>query len=144
MTLSRRLLSLATLSILAVGCGGDPLGSRTITVPLVYEGTTHGPETATGEAIIDTVTGQVDLVVNGLEILPATDEYEGWLAGGGEDPQTTGKFNVDANGDGTSTITLGDISERTYERVVLTVEPVPDPSPGPDSRHSIGGNIPAE
>jgi len=142
--LLKNLLGLGLLASLSIACGGSPLGERTITVPLEYEGTDFGPDTATGTAVINTMTGQVDITVTGLDILPATDEYEGWLAGGGEDPQSTAKFSVDASGNGTSTITLGDISESTYERVVLTVEPVPDPSPGPDPRHSIGGNIPAE
>ena len=128
--------------IVAAGCSGEPLESRTITVPLADEGAEFGPETATGQAVIDTDTGHVAITVMGLEALPATDEYEGWLAGGGEDPISTGKFNVDENGNGSSEITLGDITESTYERVVLTVEPVPDPSPKPDPRHSIGGNIP--
>ncbi len=142
MKTSATLLGLIAIAALSIGCAGDPLGSRVIKLPLADEGAEFGPATATGTATIDTNTGEVTLTVTGLEILPATDEYEGWLAGGGEDAQTTGKFSVDASGNGTSTMTLGDLTNAAFERVVITVEPIPDPSPGPDSRHSIGGNIP--
>jgi hypothetical protein len=85
-------------------------------------------------------TGQVDISVTGLPQL-VDEVYEGWLAGGDEDPISTGRFTTDADGQGSSTIVLGDISDRTYERVVLTVEPDPDPSPAPDPRHSLVGTI---
>jgi len=140
MTKTHTLIGIATL--LLVGCAGEPLGERFIEMDLAYEDSTNwGPEDATGTATIDTVTGEVVITVQGLPML-TEDDYEGWLAGGGEDAESTAKFNTDANGDGSSTIVLGNISERTWERVVLTVEPIPDPSPSPDSRHSIGGFIP--
>ena len=135
-------LPLCVATLLFAACAGEELGERAIDMDLIYEDSTNwGPMDATGSATIDTVTGEVVITVQGLPAL-TEDEYEGWLAGGGEDPISTGKFNTDENGDGSSSITLGDISQDTYERVVLTVEPVPDPSPGPDSRHSIGGFIP--
>ena len=133
---------------LAAACGddggGDALGTRQITIPLTYGpgGGNWGPQDATGTAEIDTATGLVEIVVTGLD--PLTDDrYEGWLAGGGEPALSTGRFNTDASGAGSSTINVGDLSQRTYAFVVLTVEPEPDPSPDPDSRHSIGGDIPA-
>jgi hypothetical protein len=136
------------LVVLFLGaCGGDDgtaLGKRQITIPLSYSddvGSNHGPKDATGTAIIDTVTGKVTITVSGLPKLDK-DRYEGWLAGGGEDPISTAKFNTDDTGVGSSDITLGDISGRTYATVVLTVEPEPDPTPKPDPRHSIGGKIP--
>ena len=127
---------------MACGDDGTPLGERSFDVPLAWaDDSNWGPMDATGLASINTVTGQVDIQVQGLPML--TDElYEGWLAGGGEDPISTAKFNTDDTGTGSSTILLGDISTRTYTRVVLTVEPEPDPTPKPDPRHSIGGPIP--
>lgn len=142
MTRIRRLLPLPALLALAAGCTDEPLGSRSIEMSLAYEDTTNwGPTDATGTASIETTTGEVVISVQGLPML-SEDEYEGWLAGGGEAPISTGKFNTDTDGHGSSRIVLGDISETSFERVVLTVEPVPDPSPAPDARHSIGGFIP--
>lgn len=140
------------LGSFSFACGGSELGARTITVPLVHEDGTNAydgnsdydPNAAMGSATIDTVTGEVTVTVQGVPMLGATDIYEVWLAGGGEDPTSAGLFNTDTGGAGTSAATLGDISGRTFERVVLTAEPVPDPSPAPDPRHSIGGNIPSE
>lgn len=124
------------------GCGGEPLGIRTITVPMMYDGGSNwGPKDATGTAVIETAAGKVTITVKGLPKLDK-EVYEGWLAGGGEGACTTGRFNTDDSGAGKSAITLGDLSERTFERVVLTVEPEPDPTTDPDDRHSIGGNIP--
>ena len=138
-------LSLAAITVFMAftsACASE-LGERVIEVELGHEGdsTDIGPTTATGLAVIDTVSGQVDITVQGLPMLDG-EEYEGWLAGGGESAVSTAKFNTDENGDGSSSIIFGDISTRTYERVVLTVEPIPDPSPDPDPRHSIGGDIP--
>jgi hypothetical protein len=147
---SQKTISSILLLLLLVfvgACGDDEgtaLGKRQITVPLAYgEGSNHGPKDATGTATIDTVSGKVTITVSGLPKLDA-DRYEGWLSGGGEDPVTTAKFNTDDTGVGSSDITLGDISGRTYTTVVLTVEPEPDPSPAPDARHSIAGRIPAD
>ncbi len=146
------LTTLTILTTLLAACGGDALGERMITVPLAHEDGTNAyendanydPNAATGTASIDTVTGTVTVMVTGVPMLEATDIYEVWLAGGGEDATSAGLFNTDANGAGMVSATLGNISERTFERVVLTVEPVPDPSTAPDSRHSIGGNIPTK
>jgi len=135
-------LTVSAALLAATACTGEPLGERTIEMTLGYEDSTNwGPMDATGTATIDTRTGQVDITVAGLPAL-TDDAYEGWLAGGGEDATSTGVFNTDANGAGGSTIVLGDLTEATFERVVITVEPVPDPSPSPDSRHTIGGDIP--
>lgn len=125
-------------------CGDDnpALGDRSIEVALSYDdGSNWGPTNATGLATIETASGIVAIDVQGLPAL-VDERYEGWLAGGGENAISTGKFNTDDTETGSSSITLGDISMRTYNRVVLTVEPDPDPSPEPDSRHSIGGPIP--
>ena len=123
---------------------GTPLGSRTINLTLSYGpgGANYGSQTATGTVVIDTATGRVETTVQGLPQL-TNEMYEGWLAGGGESPISTGRFNTDANGGGSATHTLGDISARSYVLFVLTVEPEPDPSPAPDDRHSIGADIPS-
>jgi hypothetical protein len=132
--------------VAAVGisaCGGEEaLGERQVSVPLAYgTGSNWGPEDATGVAYLDTKTGTVEIEVAGLPPLE-NEVYEGWLAGGGETPISTGRFNTGADQTGNSTIELGDISSRSYERVVITVEPEPDPTPAPDPRHSIEGMIP--
>lgn len=137
--------SLAVLAaFLSVGCSDDaePLGERTVNVNLAYgSGSNHGPKDATGVAYVVTRTGVVEIDVVGLPKLE-NEVYEGWLAGGDETPISTGRFNTDDQGMGSSSIALGDISDRSYERVVITVEPEPDPDPGPDPRHSIEGNFP--
>ncbi len=127
--------------LLAAGCGSE-LGDETYRVELSCgEDCNHEPsKNGTGVAVVNGGTGQVDITVQALPELE-DEVYEGWLAGGGEDPISTGRFNTDAAGEGSSSIRLGDISDRSYERVVLTVEPEPDPSPAPDPRHSIGGPI---
>jgi hypothetical protein len=129
------------------GCGGDddgtPLGDRTVNLDLsYYSRSDYGPQDATGTAVIVTKTGQVDVTVQDLDMLDG-EMYEGWLAGGGETPISTGKFNTDASGAGSSTIALGDITTNTYAFFLLTVEPEPDPTPDPDPRHSIGADIPS-
>lgn len=132
--------------VVSAGCGtdsGSTLGDRTIVVPLSYQGDSNwGPKDATGIATIQTNTGRVVFEVNGLPQL-TEDRYEGWLAGGGETPIGTGKFDVDATGYGMSDVVLGDITQNTYSKAVLTVEPEPDPSLSPDDRHSIQGPFPA-
>lgn len=137
----KNILGIAALITLLGACGSQ-LGEQMVEVPLSYDhGSNYGDQDATGLALIDTETGQVDITVEGLPML-TDEEYEGWLAGGGDTATSTAKFNTDADGNGSSSITLGDITLRTWDRVVLTVEPNPDPSSSPDSRHSIGGDIP--
>jgi len=137
-------MRLAHLSFLATllltGCGSS-LGNETYEIALAYgEGSNHGPQDATGSATVSGGSGQVDIEVRGLPTLSA-ERYEGWLAGGGETALSTGCFNTDADGGGSSTIVLGDISGTSFEKVVITVEPEPDSDPGPDPRHSIEGPI---
>jgi hypothetical protein len=131
----------AALGVFACG-GEEALGEKQASVPLAYgAGSNWGPKDATGVAYLDTKTGTVEIEVAGLPPLE-NEVYEGWLAGGGEDPISTGRFNTGADQTGNSLIELGDISSRSYERVVITVEPEPDPTPAPDPRHSIEGMIP--
>ena len=135
------LLVTLTLPLALLGCGSE-LGTGTYNVPLTCgSDCNHAPsKSGSGTAIVDGATGKVVITVKDLPTLTG-EVYEGWLAGGGESAISTGRFNTDAQGVGTSTITLGDISASAYEQVVLTVEPEPDVSPAPDPRHSIGGPL---
>ena len=146
----RRLMTLSFLvlvAVVSVACdsadSAATLGARTVTVPLSYlEGESNaGATDGTGEAVINTVTGRVEIVVEGLPDVPG-DAYEGWLAGGGETPVSTGVFRTDASGAGASEIDLGDLSDRSFTKLVITIEPDPDPDPAPDARHSLAGFIP--
>lgn len=140
--MNRIKLALTVVASLALAACSSSLGDETYDVSLSCGDDCGHAESqgATGSAVVDGATGRVDITV--VDLPQLTDEvYEGWLAGGGEDPISTGRFNTDANGSGSSSIVLGDISDRSYERVVLTVEPEPDPTPAPDPRHSIGGDI---
>ncbi|MGB0647263.1 MAG: anti-sigma factor [Bradymonadia bacterium] len=146
-----RVLLVVALGALVFACGDDGeentsaavIGERTVNVVLSYQGgSNHGPMDASGTAVVNGTTGQVDITVMGLPTL-TDDLYEGWLAGGGETPLTTGTFNTDENGEGSSTIVIDNLAARTFTKVVLTVEPAPDPDPAPDARHSIEGPIPA-
>ena len=138
-----RFAILAAVGLGALGCDGEPLGDRTIAVGLGYaDSTNFGPETASGSALIDTVIGRVELSVSGMPELSG-DLYEGWLRGGGEDPQSLGTFNTSATGAALQSVTLGDLTGSTFERVVVTVEPDPDSDPDvPDVRETISGDIP--
>lgn len=133
--------ALAGTALLAAGCGSE-LGEESYTVSLsCVDDCNHVPSQAgAGSAMVNGGSGQVDITVQGLPMLTG-EVYEGWLAGGDETPISTGRFTTDDQGMGSSSILLGDISDRTYERVVLTVEPDPDPDPGPDPRHSLVGDI---
>ena len=146
-----RVLLVVALGALVFACGDDGeentsaavIGERTVNVVLSYQGgSNHGPMDASGTAVVNGTTGQVDITVMGLPTL-TDDLYEGWLAGGGETPLTTGTFNTDENGEGSSTIVIENLAARSFTKVVLTVEPSPDPDPAPDARHSIEGPIPA-
>ena len=131
---------LALVSILLLGCG-SPVGEDTINLAIgEYEGLGGA---ATGTVIINPTSGQVDTTVADLPALTG-EMYEGWLAGGGESPLSTGRFNTDENGVGSISVNVGDISTRSYTFFVLTIEPEPDPDPKPDPRHSIGADLPAK
>lgn len=145
-------LKVFTAAVLFLGmvsaCGGEnkgePLGDRLIMVPLSYDDESNfGPKSASGTAEIETSTGNVSIAVQGLDRLD-TDDYEGWLTGGGETPVSTGKFNTDVTGIGSSMSSLGDVSGKSYTRVMITVETRPDPDPKKPNelQKSIGGDIP--
>ncbi len=141
-----RLVLLCLTLIAMLGCGdsdpgpvNDPTSDDTmITLNIAeYEGLGGA---ATGTVTINPRTGKIDTTVSNLPTL--TDEkYEGWLAGGGETPTSTGRFNTDANGVGSVSVTLGDLQDKTFAFYVITIEPEPDPDKAPDPRHSIGAKI---
>lgn len=138
----RSLLALALAAL--VGCDGEPLGDRTITVGLGYQDETNfGPETAVGTATIETSTGRVSLEVRGMPRLEG-DQYQLWLTGGGEDRLPVLVFNTSEQGAASVAATLGDLRERTFEVLEITVEPDPDPDPDPSPRRTIGGDIPVD
>ncbi len=138
---STRLIIGLSLAVAVLGGCTSDLGDETLTVALAYGPSSNwGPTNASGTALVIPDTGQVDISVKDLPAL--TDErYEGWLAGGGETPISTGRFNTDMDGKGSSSLALGDIRDASYERVIITVEPEPDPTPKPDPRHSIEGEL---
>lgn len=140
-----RALGLAAWLLVAglpLGCDGEPLGDRTITVELGYQDqTNYGPETATGLVTIETATGLVTLSVQGMPRLEG-QSYQAWLFGGGEERLSVFVFNTSESGTASLSATLGDLTQRTYESIEITVEPDPDPDPDPSPRRTIGGHIP--
>jgi hypothetical protein len=127
------------------GCSsGDPLGARDITVTLDSKADDFDhpeSEKGKGRATIDTRTGDVFIVVENMPQLVG-EQFEGWLAGGDESPVSTGLIPIDDDGMGHSSALLGSLTESTYDRVVLTVEPDPDDDPEPAGIHSLSGDIP--
>ena len=86
-------------------------------------------------------TGELLLVINGLEDLGSTAEYEGWLIVNGN-PVTTGKFSVDASGNLSQT--MFDVDQSDLDNAstfVLTIEPKPDPDPAPSAVHILAGDF---
>jgi hypothetical protein len=85
---------------------------------------------------------------NGIEALQNGYHYEGWAIVNGA-PISTGKFNVDANGNlidlngnpiPNNEFTVGgDLSATTA--IVLTIEPDNDPDPGPADTHYLAGDV---
>ncbi len=144
MTTKNLTIATLALSMTLVACGSD-LGPGEFEVPLTYlDGeSNYGPEDATGVAFINSETGLVTIEVVGLPTLTG-ELYEGWLAGSLTTPLSTGTFNTDGNGEGMSRIEVGNIVEDNFSKVVITVEPDPDPDAAPDSRHSLAGEIPKE
>ncbi len=142
--MNKHIIAAIAISLSTAACSSD-LGTGTFDVPLTYlDGeSNHGPTDATGTAFIDADTGLVEIDVQGLPTLTG-EVYEGWLAGGLETPVSTGRFNTDADGEGSSSIELGDITMDNFTKVVITVEPDPEDDPGPDPRHSIAGEIPKD
>ncbi len=82
----------------------------------------------------------LELRFNGLEDLGAAAVYEGWLIVDGA-PVTTGTFSVDGSGvPSARAFDVGDALGRA-STFVLTIEPNPDPNPGPSDIHLVGGDF---
>ena len=84
---------------------------------------------------------QVHLKVDGLIDLGPEAIYEGWLMVDGL-PVSTGTFTVDADGVQSQTYFPTMVSSLdAVTAFVLTIEPVPDPSPMPSPVHVLGGDF---
>jgi len=86
-------------------------------------------------------TENLTLNISGLEDLGSNAIYEGWIMVDGT-PQTTGTFSVDGSGNLSQTsfaLNSEDLEKATA--FILTVEPVPDPSPAPSDVHILAGDF---
>jgi hypothetical protein len=86
-------------------------------------------------------TGNLMLNINGLGDLGSAAFYEGWIIVNGN-PVSTGTFSVNSSGQLSKTsfsVNTSDLSSAT--KFVLTIEPVPDPSPNPSGVKIIAGTF---
>ncbi len=82
----------------------------------------------------------VELSFEGLEPLAADLVYEGWLIIDGA-PESTGTFNIDADGD---IVVIDDVDVANADAstaFVLTLEPADDPDPAPSTTHILAGDF---
>ena len=93
-----------------------------------------------GTAIIrdssPTLSDQIVIELADLPALAADEVYEGWLVtDDGSEKLSLGILNVGAGGSVSQTYTspLGVNLTSIYDKFVVTIEPVPDPDPGPSS-----------
>ncbi|SHF00021.1 hypothetical protein SAMN05444274_103208 [Mariniphaga anaerophila] len=90
------------------------------------------------------MTGNLNLNINGLEDLGPDFTYEGWVIVDGA-PVATGTFNVDVTGKlSKTTFALDRMTLEKATTFVLTIEPVPDADPAPSKVHILGGDISAK
>jgi len=83
----------------------------------------------------------LNLTVSGLEDLGATAQYEGWIIVDGA-PVSTGTFTVDANGTpSTTSFSVNAADAAAATKFILTIEPIPDPSPDPADAKLIAGDF---
>jgi hypothetical protein len=86
-------------------------------------------------------TKNITLNITGLKNLGSSAQYEGWLIVN-NNPVSTGKFTVNANGVLSKTVFAVDSnSVNNATAFVLTIEPVPDNSPIPHDRHILAGEF---
>ncbi len=86
-------------------------------------------------------TSDLTLGISGLEDLGSDYAYEGWIIVDGE-AITTGVFNVDANGNlSTTTFEVNKKELEDASEFVLTIEPSPDSDPGPSAVHILAGSF---
>lgn len=110
------LILLIALSVLFVGCDDD-------------------------DSTVKPTTSSLSLNLSGLDDLGASAVYEGWIMVDGS-PKSTGTFTVDASGTPSETsfmVETEDLNSATA--FILTIEPLPDPSPTPSSTHIIAGDF---
>jgi len=81
---------------------------------------------------------------DGLETLGADAVYEGWIIVDGA-PVTTGRFNIDADGEAIAEDGGGHVFEIPADvdatAVVVTIEPTVDPDPAPSATHILAGDV---
>ena len=108
-----------------------------------------GDAMADDEAMADDAMADgdhVDLALDftGLETLGAAAVYEGWVIVDGL-PVTTGRFNIDADGNAVAEDGDGHVFQVAAEvdptAVVITIEPAIDPDPAPADTHVLAGDI---
>ena len=81
------------------------------------------------------------LDIDGLEDLGSAAQYEGWIIVDGN-AITTGVFTVDANGNmSTNDFPVEEDLLDDATTFVLTIEPIPDPSPSPSDVHILAGDF---
>lgn len=96
------------------------------------------------------VASHVDGVLvsaNGMPAAPKGQQYEVWLVGtGGETRRSLGILNLDASGDGS--LQFVDEQSRNllarYDRMEITLEPNPDPSPNPSNEVAFSSGVPSD
>ncbi len=96
------------------------------------------------------VASHVDGVLVSAKGMPAAPEgkqYEVWLVGtGGETRRSLGILNLDASGNGS--LQFVDEQSRNllarYDRMEITLEPNPDPSPNPSNEVAFSSGVPSD
>ncbi len=94
------------------------------------------------------VAGAVDGVtvfVSGIPLPPEGNQYEVWLvADGGETRRSLGVLSIEAKGDGSLTFVDGQSRNLLgrYNRMEISLEPSPDPSPNFSGRVAFSSGIP--
>lgn len=86
-------------------------------------------------------TNNLTLNISGLEDLGSSAIYEGWIIVGGS-PVSTGVFSVNSNGmlsQSSFSVNTSELNNAT--KFVLTIEPMPDPSPDPSGVKIIAGDF---
>lgn len=97
----------------------------------------------------DTATNQVAteqsddfaLDLSFTNLAPLSDGiYEGWIVRG-DDKFSFGTFNTNEDSQIVGELDLGDVEPAEGDKVVVTIEPVPDADPGPSSTVVLAGDI---
>ncbi len=138
------ILCLACVTIMAFAVTPVAANGSPIKVFLNYlpEFSTYGPTDAKGVALISIGEAWVDLSADGLPQL-SDALYEAWVVNAQtEEMVSLGKFNADAQGHVAYYAELDELPIADYRYFIISVEPVPDPSPLADARWTIAGIFP--